>query len=109
MSGTPRTGLWQTSYGSKMVCSLSTGTSSRTVLDDVPVLSEQTIFDPYDVCHNPVRGVPDIPESTVQHHVIAVGGDQRVLVAHVGRCGFDKSEETLAPRFDVRAVLDVVR
>jgi hypothetical protein len=79
------------------------------VLDDIPVLSEQSIFDPYDVRHNPVRGLPDIPESTVQHHVIAAGGDQRVLVAHVGRRGFDKSEETLAPRLDVRAVLDVVR
>src|SRR5882757_7727771 len=78
------------------------------VLDDIPVFGEQTIFDPYDVCHYPVGGLPDIPKSTVQHHVVAVRGDQRVLVAHVGRAAFDKSEKTLASRFDVRAVLNVV-
>src|SRR5246127_2970816 len=55
------------------------------VLDDIPVISEHTVFNPYDVCHYPVGGLADVPESTVQHHVIAIGGDQRVLVVHVGR------------------------
>src|SRR6476646_6830112 len=78
------------------------------VLDDIPVFGELTIFDPYDVCHYPVGGLPDIPESTVQHHVVAVRGDQRVLAAPVRRAGFDKFEKTLASRLHVRAVLNVV-
>src|ERR1700751_1348958 len=79
------------------------------VLDDIPVFSDYTALDPYDVCHYPVGGLPDIAESTVQHHIITVGSDQRVLVAHVGRCGFHKFEEAFTPRFDVRAVLNVIR
>ena len=67
------------------------------------------VFDPYDVCHYPMRRLPDIPESTMQHHVIAGGGDQSVLVAHVGRRCLDKSEEAVASRWDVSAVLDIFR
>ena len=37
------------------------------------------------------------------------GDDQHVFVAHVRRCGFDECEQALTARFDVRAVLDVVR
>ena len=55
------------------------------VLQDIPVLGEQTVFEPDDVGRYPVGGLPDVGESAVQHHIVAVGDDQPVLVAHVWR------------------------
>src|ERR1700730_270184 len=53
------------------------------VLQDIPVLSEQAILDADDVDGDPVGRQPGIGEPTVQHHVVAVGDGQRVLVAHL--------------------------
>src|SRR5258708_22478237 len=55
------------------------------VLDDIPMFGGQTVFDTNDGCHDPVVRLADIGESAVQHHMVAVGDDQRVLVAHVWR------------------------
>jgi hypothetical protein len=42
----------------------------------------------------------------VEHDIIAVGDDQRVLVMQL-RCRLDKFEEPLAPRRDKSTVLDI--
>jgi hypothetical protein len=43
----------------------------------------------------------------VEHDIIAVGDDQRVLVMQLFRRGLDKFEEPLAPRRDKSTVLDI--
>jgi hypothetical protein len=43
----------------------------------------------------------------VEHDIVAVGDDQRVLVMQLFRRGLDKFKEPLAPRRDMSTVLDI--
>jgi len=43
----------------------------------------------------------------VEHDIVAVGDDQRVLVMQLFRRRLDKFEEPLAPRRDMSTVLDI--
>src|ERR1700675_1907372 len=43
----------------------------------------------------------------MEHDIVAVGDDQRVLVMQLFRRGLDKFEEPLAPRRDMSTVLDI--
>src|SRR5205807_4807643 len=78
------------------------------VLDDVPVLGETTAFESYDVDDDPSGGQADAGKAPVEHHVIAIGNRQGVLVAHRGWQAPDEREKTLTPRRNVGAMLDVV-
>src|SRR5580692_2108999 len=51
--------------------------SGRLVLDDVPMLGDQAVFDTYDVDHDPVHRLPDPRNPAVEHNIVAVGDDQR--------------------------------
>src|SRR5258706_7708878 len=82
---------------------------SRFVLDDVPVLGENTFFEPNNINHDPIRHAGAEPgESLMKHHEISVGNSQLVFVAHGARRLFDELEETFSSRRDMRAMLNVM-
>src|ERR1700730_3049559 len=81
--------------------------SRRLVLDDVPMLGEQAVFDTQDVNHDPVHWLPDPSKPAGEHDIVAGGGDQRVLVMQLLRRGLDKVEEPFAPRRDMSTVLAI--
>ena len=67
---------------------------------------EASAVDAKDVDDDP-RGPPAPAEAAVNHDVVALGDGQCTLVVPVD--GMHESEETISPRRDPRAVLDVVR
>jgi hypothetical protein len=73
------------------------------------MFGEQAVFEPQDVNHDPVHGQPDPRKPAVEHDVVALGDDQRIIVAQLFGQGLDEFEEPLAPRGGVSAMLNVVR
>src|SRR6267154_1005831 len=55
--------------------------ASRLVLDDVPMLDEDPVLDPEDVCRDPVHGRPEPGEATMHYDEVAVSDDQARLVS----------------------------
>src|SRR5260370_25770532 len=82
---------------------------SRLVLDDIPMLDEDTIHDPEDVRRDPVHGWPEPRKPPMNDDEVALGHDHPGLVFQRRRHALDEVEEALAAGRDVRAVLDVGR
>src|SRR5437868_6105305 len=80
---------------------------SRLVLDDVPMLDEDSVLDPEDVRRDPVHGRPEPGEATMHYDEVAISHDQPGLVFQRRRHALDEVEEALAAGRDVHAVLDV--
>src|SRR5258708_21904644 len=79
------------------------------VLDDIPVLGEDAVLHADQVHDDPVRLAPETGEPTANHHQISIDHDQLRLVPQRRWQATDKCEQPVAPRRDVRAVLEVFR
>ena len=82
--------------------------SSRLVLNHVPMLYENSIFDSKNVGGDPINRLAKAGESAMNDDEIFVGDDDAGLVLECRREAFDEVEESFAPGLDVSAVLDVV-
>src|SRR5438876_6362355 len=81
----------------------------RFVLNDIPVLDQDAIFDANDVCRDPVHRRAKAGESTVNYHEITFSHDYSRLILQRGREALDEVEQAIATRCDMSAVLNVVR
>ena len=72
------------------------------------MLHENAIPDPNDVCRNPVYRLSKARKSPVHNYELSVSNDGSWFVPQGRRNALDETKQTLAPRFDVRAVLDVL-
>src|SRR5258705_8991035 len=82
---------------------------TRLVLNHVPMLRENSILDSENVRGDPVDGLTNAGESAVHDDKISVGHNDARLILQRWRKTFDEVKQTLAPRLDVSAVLDVAR
>src|SRR5262249_40021451 len=71
------------------------------VLDDVPVLDENPVLDPQDVCSDPVRRGTEPRETAVDDDEVALSHDEAGLVLQRRREAPDEVEEALASGRDV--------
>jgi hypothetical protein len=78
------------------------------VLNDVPVFHENSILDAKNVCGDPIDGLAEAGESAMNDNEISICHNCARLIPERGRKTFDEVKESLAPRLDVSAVLDVV-
>src|SRR5277367_6090681 len=82
--------------------------SSCLVLYHIPMLDQDSILDPEDVCRDPVRGRPELRKTPMDHHEIAFGHNYARLIPECWRETFDEVKQSLASRLNVSTVLDVV-
>jgi len=72
------------------------------------MLDQDSIPDPDDVCCDPARGAAEPRESSVHNdEIIFRHHDARFVFQRSGTT-FDHIKESVAPGFNVRAVLDIV-
>src|ERR1700727_2186148 len=81
----------------------------RLVLQNVPMLSEKTVFEPDNVGGDPAGGPPHASEASMRYDVIAFGDDELVLILQRLRHGADEIEQSCGTWRCVCAVLNVVR
>src|SRR6266404_1056154 len=81
---------------------------SRLVLNDIPVLDQDAIFDANDVCRDPVHRRAKAGESTVNYHEITFSHDYSRLILQRGRNAFDEIKEAVATGLDMCAMLNVL-
>src|SRR5579863_2637885 len=79
------------------------------VLEYIPVLGQETIFESDNVGRDPGRGPSHPSEPAMRDDVVVFCDDELVFVAQCIRCRTDKSEQPFASWRNVRAVLDVLR
>ena len=79
------------------------------VLDDVPVLGEDPVFDPEDVRSDPVHRHPEPRKTAVDDDEVAVRHDDAGLVIQSRREAPNEVEVAFATRRDVGPMLNVVR
>jgi hypothetical protein len=79
------------------------------VLDDVPVLRENSILHAHDVSDDPRRRLPETAESPVENDEIAGRRRKVVLVTQRRGQDLDQVKEPVAARRNMCAVLDVAR
>src|SRR5437588_5769504 len=79
----------------------------RLVLDHIPMLDENPILDPHDVCRDPIHRRSEPRKPPVNDNEVALSHDHSGLVFQRRRHALDEVEEALAAGSDVRAVLDV--
>ncbi len=78
------------------------------VLDYIPMLHEESVFNTQDVSRNPVDRSTKPGKPSVHDDEIPVRYDYPRFILQGGRDSFDEVEQALAARLYVRAVLDVV-
>jgi hypothetical protein len=78
------------------------------VLNDIPVLKQDSVFNTDNVCRNPVHRQPDAREAAVDDDEVSLGYDYSGLILERGRDALNQVEETVTARLNVRAVLNVV-
>src|SRR6266404_4164747 len=84
------------------------GGSRGFVLDDVPMLSEDTVLQAHHVHHDPTRrSCAETRKTTMQHQEISVRQNQLILVPHCRRSVSHELEQPLPSWPDVVAVLDI--
>jgi hypothetical protein len=83
--------------------------SGGLVLKDIPVLYEHAIGNADDVGCDPVPWSPIARKSAVDDHEILIGENHTGFIPQRRRHAPDQTEQSLASRWDVGAVLDVVR
>jgi hypothetical protein len=79
------------------------------VLNYIPVLDENPIFDPENVGCYPVHREAEGRKSTVHDNDIPFGHNRSGLIPESRRKALDEIEQALTTGSTVRAVLDVVR
>src|SRR6266576_632042 len=80
----------------------------RLVLQYIPVFGKAAVLDPDNIRSDPGNGPADSREASVYDDVVALRNDELMFVTQtVGRVA-DQIEQSLATRFDVSAVLNVV-
>ena len=79
------------------------------VLQHIPVLCQETVFESDNVGRDPGRGPSHPSEPAMRDDVVAFSDDELVFVAQGIWRRSDKSEQPFASRCDMRAVLDVLR
>jgi len=72
--------------------------ASRLILEDIPVLGQHTVGDPYDVSGDPVPRASHSREPSVDYDKVAVGHDHARLVFERRGSTLDEVEETFATR-----------
>ena len=78
------------------------------VLNDIPVLDQDSVFHPNNIRRNPVDGQPETREPAVNDDDVSLRYDYSRLIPEGGRNALDQFEETITARLNVRTVLDVV-
>jgi len=79
------------------------------VLNYIPVLDENPVFDAQNVGCNPVHREAEVRESSVHDDDIPFGHNRSGLIFESRRKALDEIEQALTTGSNVRAVLDVVR
>ncbi len=78
------------------------------VLNDIPVLKQDSVFHADNIRRNPVDRQPEAREAAVDDDEVSLCYDYSRLIPEGGRDALDQVEETVAARLNVRAVLNVV-
>ena len=77
------------------------------VLNDIPVLDQDSVFHTDNIRRNPVDGLPETREAAVDDDDVSLRYDYSRLIPEGGRNAFDQVEETVTAGLDMRAVLNV--
>src|SRR5206468_13052816 len=78
------------------------------VLNDVPMLSEDTVLQAHHVHHDPIRRTcAETRKTTMQHQEVSVRSNQVILVAHCRGSVSHKLEQPLPSWRNVVPVLDI--
>jgi hypothetical protein len=80
----------------------------RLVLDDIPMLDQDSILHPDNIRRNPVDRQPETRETAVDNDDVSLRYHYSWLIPQAGRNALDQVEETIPARLNVRAVLNVV-
>ena len=80
----------------------------RLILQDVPVFSEAPVLDLDYIRGDPGGGPAIAREAAVDDDVVGFREDELMVVTQGVGCVADQIEQTIAARFDVRAVLDSI-
>jgi hypothetical protein len=78
------------------------------ILDNVPVLREESVLDADNICGNPVYRSTEAAESAVYDHEVSLGYDCARLVLQRTRKALDQIEESFPAGLDVGTVLNVI-
>ena len=77
------------------------------VLNDIPVLDENSILQANNVRCNPVHRQSDVGEPAMKDYIVTFCKNQPMLILERQRRGFDEVEEPVSSRLDMGAVLNV--
>src|SRR5690349_16557933 len=78
------------------------------VLNDIPVLNQDSVFHADNICRNPVDRKPEAREAAVDDDKVSLRYDYSRLILEGGRDALDQAEKTVAARLNVRTVLNIV-
>src|SRR5580704_5445112 len=78
------------------------------VLNDIPVLNQDSVFHADNIRRNPVDRQPETRETAVDDDDVSLRYDYSRLIPEGGRNALDQVEETVTARLNVRTVLNVV-
>src|SRR3984893_7879842 len=78
------------------------------VLNDIPVLKQDSVFHADNIRRNPVDRQPEAREAAVDDDEVSLCYDYSRLIPESGRDALDQVEETVTARLNVRTVLNVV-
>jgi hypothetical protein len=81
----------------------------RLILQNIPVFREHAVGHPDDIGGDPISGPSSSRKPAMDDHVIVFSNDQARLVLQRRWRAPNQIEQAVAPRRDVRAVLNVVR
>src|SRR6202011_5471194 len=79
------------------------------ILDHIPMLDQNAIFDANDVRRNPVHREAEVRKSSVHDHKIFFRHNRSMLIFESWRKTLDEIKQAITTGSNVRAVLDVVR
>jgi len=79
------------------------------VLDDVPVLNKNPVFDAENIHNYPIGWRAKARKAAVQDDKVALRNDEARFMPERRREAFNEVEKSLPARGDVGAVLDVIR
>src|ERR1700732_1886474 len=78
------------------------------VLNDIPVLNQDSVFHADNIRRNPVDRKPEAREEAVDDAEVPPRDYYSWLIPEGGRDALDQAEETVAARLNVRTVLNIV-
>ncbi len=74
------------------------------VLDDIPVLDKNAVFDAKNVRSNTIHAQAEMRKSSVHHYDVPISDDRSWLILERRRKALDEIEPTLTTRWDERCV-----